>query len=79
MDVISGTFLSEAIRPVNKMDKSLGIKNGSMILEYKSDFPLKISSGNNKVSTNALIAPRVSEQYAVGTMNKAVMDNLKKN
>ena len=77
-DVISGTYLSEAIRAINKMDKSLGIKNGSMSLEYKSDFPLKISSGNSKVSTNALIAPRISEQYAVSAMNRAVMGNVKK-
>ena len=77
-DVISGTYLSEAIRAVNKMDKSLGIKNGSMSLEYKSDFPLKISSGDSKVSTNALIAPRISEQYAVSAMNRAVMGDTKK-
>ena len=60
------------------MDKSLGIKNGSMSLEYKSDFPLKISSWNSKVSTNALIATRISEQYAVSAMNRAVMGNVKK-
>ena len=78
-DVISGTYLSEAIRAIDKMDKSLGIKNGSMSLEYKSDFPLKISSGDSKVSTSAMIAPRISEQYAVSAMNRAVIENLKKN
>jgi len=78
-DVISGTYLAEAIRAVNKMDKSLGIKNGPLTLEYKSDFPLRISSGNGKVSTNALIAPRVSEQYDVSSMDKMIMANIKKN
>ena len=77
-DVISGTYLSEAIRAIDKMDKSLGIKNGFMSLEYKSDFPLRISSGDNKVSTNALIATRISEQYAVSAMNRAVMGNVKR-
>ena len=77
-DVISGTYLAEAIRAVNKMDKSLGVKNGSITLEYKSNFPLRISSGNGKVSTNALIAPRVSEQYNVSSMDKMIMANIKK-
>ena len=76
-DTISGTYLSEAIRAVNKMDKSLGIKNGSMSLEYKSDFPLKISSGNNKVSTNALIAPRILDGEQQKQINKIMMDNIK--
>lgn len=77
-DVILGTYLAEAMRAVNKMDKSLGVKNGSLTLEYKSDFPLRISSGNGKVSTNALIAPRVSEQYDVSSMDKMIMANIKK-
>ena len=71
-EIISGEFLSEAIRAVSKMDKSLGIKNGSITFQYKSDFPVKLSSGNREVSTNALIAPRISEQYQVTAMDKMV-------
>ena len=60
------------------MYKSLGVNNGSISLEYKSDFSFTMSSGNGRVSTNALIAPRISEQYAVSAMNKAVIGNMKK-
>ena len=78
-DVISGDFLAEAIRAVGKMDKSLGIKNSSITLRYKSDFPAKLSSGNKEVSTNALIAPRIAEQYQVSDMKKMIMDEISKN
>ena len=71
-NIISGNFLAEAIRAVGKMDKSLGIKNSSITFQYKSDFPAKLSSGNREVSTNALIAPRISEQYQVTDMDKMV-------
>ncbi len=71
-DIISGDFLAEAIRAVGKMDKSLGVKNSSITFHYKSDFPVKLSSGNREVSTNALIAPRISEQYQVTDMDKMV-------
>ena len=77
-DTILGTYLSEAIRTVNKMDKSLGIKHVSMSLKYKYDFPLKISSGNGKVSTHALIAPRILEGEQQKQINKIMMDNIKK-
>ena len=78
-DVISGDFLAEAIRAVGKMDKSLGIKNSSITFQYKSDFPAKLSSGNREVSTNALIAPRIAEQYQVSDMKKMIMDEISKN
>jgi hypothetical protein len=71
-DIISGNFLAEAIKAVGKMDKSLGIKNSSITFQYKSDFPAKLSSVNREVSTNALIAPRISEQYQVTAMDKMV-------
>ena len=77
-EIISGEFLSEAIRAVSKMDKSLGIKNGSITFQYKSDFPVKLSSGNREVSTNALIAPRISEQYQVTAMDKMVRGEISK-
>ena len=77
-DIISGNFLAEAIRAVGKMDRSLGIKNSSITFQYKSDFPAKLSSGNREVSTNALIAPRISEQYQVTAMNKMVRGEISK-
>ena len=77
-DVISGDFLAGAIRAVGKMDKSLGIKNSSITLEYKSDYPVRLTSGNREVSTNALIAPRIAEQYEVSDMKKMVMDGISK-
>ena len=77
-DVISGDFLAGAIRAVSKMDKSLGIKNSSITFEYKSDYPVRLTSGNSKISTNALIAPRIAEQYQVRDMKKMVMDGISK-
>ena len=77
-DIISGNFLAEAIRAVSKMDKSLGIKNSSIYFKYKSDFPVKLSAGNREVSTNALIAPRISEQYQVTDMDKMVRGEISK-
>ena len=77
-DIISGNFLAEAIRAVGKMDKSLGIKNSSITFQYKSDFPVKLSSGNREVSTNALIAPRISEQFQVNAMKNMVMGEISK-
>ena len=77
-DLISGDFLAEAIRTVSKMDKSLGIKNSSITLQYKSDFPAKLTSGNREVSTNALIAPRIAEQYQVTDMKRLIMDEISK-
>ena len=77
-DVISGDFLAEAIRAVGKMDKSLGIKNSSITFQYKSDFPAKLTSGNREVSTNALIAPRIAEQYQVTDMKRLIMDEISK-
>ena len=59
------------------MDKSLGIKHVSMFLKYKYDFPLKISSRNSKVSTHALIAPRITEDWREKQINKMMMDNIK--
>ena len=77
-DIISSNFLAEAIRAVGKMDKSLGIKNSSITFQYKSDFPVKLSSGNREVSTNALIAPRISEQFQVNAMKNMVMGEISK-
>ena len=79
-DVISGDFLAGAIRAVSKMDKSLGIKDSysSITLEYKSDYPVRLTSGNREVSTNALIAPRIAEQYQVSDMKKKIMDGISK-
>ena len=77
-DVISGDFLAEAIRAVGKMDKSLGVKNSSITLQYKSDFPARLTSGNREVSTNALIASRIAEQYQVTDMKKMVMEGASK-
>ena len=74
-DVISGDYLAGAIRAVSKMDKSLGIKDSysSITLEYKSDYPVRLTSGDLEISTNALIAPRIAEQYQVRDMKKMVM------
>ena len=79
-DVISGDYLSGAIRAVRKMDKSLGIKDSysSITLEYISDYPVRLNSGNREISTNALIAPRIAEQYQVSDMKRMVMDGISK-
>ena len=76
-NVISGNLLSEAIKAIDKMDKSLGIKNGSITLKYKTDFPVKLTSGNSEISNNALIAPRIMDDWLKKERNKMIMDNIK--
>ena len=76
-ELISGDLLSQALRAINKMDESLGMKNGLITLEYKSDYPLRLSSGNGKISTHALIAPRITEDWREKQINKMMMDNIK--
>jgi len=52
-------YFSDAIKGLRHIDKELGMKQSNISIRLKEDYPILISTGNNTINYNTLIAPRM--------------------
>jgi len=71
-------YFKHAIAGLRHIDKELGIKHTNISIGLKEDYPMRMIAGNNIVSYNAIIAPRMEDDsyWFRSAIDKAIKEGV---